>query len=469
MILKKLFHLNFLKLIEKKEISYEKIEKIANTFFENLNIIFQNTSNIDSENFICTVEGFIKYKRPCFKIKVETGAGSFETCPDFELVIESEEFREINAISLFYGTLFPYNNEDGTIRIKNFYEEFKNLWIYSKVHSPKFSEFSIEEGLFLNENEPFAIYKKDNKVKINVGICKYQQGYIKKIYDFVKNINLSEEVKEVEFVSIEDCNIIKNEKGIIFQDFRNPDCKQILSELQFIADKDFEYFSRNAHIKIKNSKIEIFKLYDAFSYIEIENEKLNKILLSDFLFQSIITSELTFNKSFKLFEIINETEVTKKNYMNYCLSDLKRLEAISNGEKFVEENKEFLFSDLGSLSKMIKSFIKITDNYFVDNNLVILKSDTFLLGIFEKYFSKLMLDYCENVKYIVNCPDGRITFENKYITFEYDGELSEYEINKIIKIVSECEEKLEDIRIYDLCHNFAFDKEKNEFKKKGWC
>ena len=147
---------------------------------------------------------FIKYKRPCFKIKVETGAGSFETCPDFELVIESEEFREINAISLFYGTLFPYNNEDGTIRIKNFYEEFKNLWIYSKVHSPKFSEFSIEEGLFLNENEPFAIYKKDNKVKINVGICKYQQGYIKKIYDFVKNINLSEEVKEVEFVSIEE-------------------------------------------------------------------------------------------------------------------------------------------------------------------------------------------------------------------------------------------------------------------------
>lgn len=273
MILKKLFHLNFLKLIEKKEISYEKIEEIANTFFENLNILFQNTPNIDSENFICTVEGFIKYKRPCFRIKVETGAGSFETCPDFELVIESKEFREINAISLFYGTLFPYNNEDGTIRIKDFYEEFKNLWIYSKVHSPKFSEFSIEEGLFLNKNEPFAIYKKDNKVKINVGICEQKQGYMKKIYDFVKNINLSEEVKEVEFVSIEDCNIIKNEKGIIFQDFRNPDCKQILSELQFIADKDFEYFSRNAHIRINNSKIEIFKLYDAFAYIEIKNEK----------------------------------------------------------------------------------------------------------------------------------------------------------------------------------------------------
>lgn len=469
MILKKLFHLNFLKLIEKKEISYEKIEEIANTFFENLNILFQNTPNIDSENFICTVEGFIKYKRPCFRIKVETGAGSFETFPDFDLAVESENFREINAISLFYGTLFPYNNEDGTIRIKDFYEEFENLWIYSKVHSPKFPIFSIETGLFLYENEPFAIYKKDNKVKINVGICEQKQGYIKKIYDFVKNINLSEEVKEVLFVSVEDCNIIKNRKGIIFQDFRNPDCKQILSELQFIANKDFEYFSRNAHIKIKNSKIEIFKLYDAFSYIEIENEKLNKILLSDFLFQSIITSELTFNKSFKLFEIINGTEVTKKNYMNYCLSDLERFKAISNGEKFVEENKEFLFSDLGSLSKRIKSFIKITDNYFVDNNLVILKSDAFLLGTFEKYFSKLMLDYCENVKYIVNCPDGRITFENKYITFEYDGELSEYEINKIIKIVSECEEKLEDIRIYDLCHNFVFDKEKNEFKKKGWC
>ena len=469
MILKKLFHLNFLKLIEKREISYEKIEEIANTFFENLNILFQNTPNIDTENFICTVEGFVKYKKPNFKIKIETGAGSFETCPDFELVIESKEFREINAISLFYGTLFPYNNEDGTIRIKNFYKEFENLWIYSKVHNPKFSSFSIEKGLFLNKNEPFAMYKKNNKVKINVGICEQKQGYIKKIYDFVKNINLSEEVKEVEFVSVEDCNIIKNEKGIIFQDFRNPDCKQILSELQFIADKDFEYFSRNAHIKIKNSKIEIFKLYDAFSYIEIENEKLNKILLSDFLFQSIITSELTFNKSFKLLEIINRTEVTKKNYMNYCLSDLKRLEAISNGKKFVEGNKEFLFSDLGSLSKRIKNFIKITDNYFVDNNLVILKSDTFLLGTFEKYFSKLMLDYCENVKYIVNCPDGRITFENKYITFEYDGELSEYEINKIIKIVSECEEKLEDIRIYDLCHNFVFDKEKNEFKKKSWC
>ena len=315
----------------------------------------------------------------------------------------------------------------------------------------------------------FDIYKKDNKVKINIGICEQKQGYIKKIYDFVKNINLSEEVKEVEFVSVEDCNIIKNEKGIIFQDFRNPDCKQILSELQFIADKDFEYFSRNAHIKIKNSKIEIFKLYDAFSYIEIENEKLNKILLSDFLFQSIITSELTFNKSFKLFEIINGTEVTKKNYINYCLSDLKRLEVISNGEKFVEENKEFLFSDLGSLSKRIKSFIKITDNYFVDNNLVILKTDVFLLETFEKYFSKLILDYCENVKYIVNCPDGRITFENEYTTFEYDGELSKYEIDKIIKIVSECEEKLEDIRIYDLCHNFVFDKEKNEFKKKSWC
>lgn len=469
MILKKLFHLNFLKLIEKKEISYEKIEEIANTFFENLNILFQNTPNIDSENFICTVEGFIKYKRPCFRIKVETGAGSFETFPDFDLAVESENFREINAISLFYGTLFPYNNEDGTIRIKDFYEEFENLWIYSKVHSPKFPIFSIETGLFLYKNEPFAIYKKDNKVKINVGICEQKQGYIKKIYDFVKNINLSEEVKEVLFVSVEDCNIIKNRKGIIFQDFRNPDCKQILSELQFIANKDFEYFSRNAHIKIKNSKKEIFKLYDAFSYIEIENEKLNKILLSDFLFQSIITSELTFNKSFKLFEIINGTEVTKKNYMNYCLSDLERFKAISNGEKFVEENKEFLFSDLGSLSKRIKSFIKITDNYFVDNNLVILKSDAFLLGTFEKYFSKLMLDYCENVKYIVNCPDGRITFENKYITFEYDGELSEYEINKIIKIVSECEEKLEDIRIYDLCHNFVFDKEKNEFKKKGWC
>lgn len=469
MILKKLFHLNFLKLIEKKEISYEKIEEIANTFFENLNIIFQNTSNIDSENFICTVEGFIKYKRPCFKIKVETGAGNFETCPDFELVIESEEFREINAISLFYGTLFPYNNEDGTIRIKNFYEEFKNLWIYSKVHSPKFSEFSIEEGLFLNENEPFAIYKKDNKVKINVGICKYQQGYIKKIYDFVKNINLSEKVKEVEFVSIEDCNIIKNEKGIIFQDFRNPDCKQILSELQFIADKDFEYFSRNAHIRINNSKIEIFKLYDAFSYIEIKNEKLEKICLSDFLFQSIITSELTFNKSFKLFEIINGTEVTKKNYMNYCLSDLERFKAISNGEKFVEENKELLFSDLGSLSKMIKSFIKITDNYFVDNNRVILKTDEFLLETFEKFFSKLTLDYCDNVKYIINCPDGRITFKNGYTTFEYDGELSEYKINKIMEIISECEEKFEDIRIYDLCNNFIFNKEKNEFEKKSWC
>lgn len=323
--------------------------------------------------------------------------------------------------------------------------------------------------MFLNENEPFAIYKKDNKVKINVGICKYQQGYIKKIYDFVKNINLSEKVKEVEFVSIEDCNIIKNEKGIIFQDFRNPDCKQILSELQFIADKDFEYFSRNAHIRINNSKIEIFKLYDAFSYIEIKNEKLEKICLSDFLFQSIITSELTFNKSFKLFEIINGTEVTKKNYMNYCLSDLERFKAISNGEKFVEENKELLFSDLGSLSKMIKSFIKITDNYFVDNNRVILKTDEFLLETFEKYFSKLTLDYCEDVKYIVNCPDGRITFKNGYTTFEYDGELFENTLNKIVKKVEESEEKLEDIRIYDLCHNFVFDKEKNEFEKKSWC
>lgn len=466
---RKLFHLDFLKLIEKREISYEKIEEITNIFFENLNILFQNTPNVDTENFICTVEGFVKYKKPNFKIKIKTGAGNFETCPDFELVIESEEFREINAISLFYGTLFPYNNKDGTIRIKNFYKEFENLWIYSKVHSPKFPEFSIEKGLFLDKNEPFAIYKKDNKVKINVGICEQKQGYIKKTYDFVKNINLSEEVKEVEFVSIEDCNIIKNEKGIIFQDFRNPDCKQILSELQFIADKDFEYFSRNAHIKIKNSKIKIFKLYDAFSYIEIENEKLNKILLSDFLFQSIITSELTFNKSFKLFEIINGTEVTKKNYMNYCLSDLERFKAISNGEKFVEENKELLFSDLGSLSKMIKSFIKITDNYFVDNNLVILKTDEFLLETFEKYFSKLTLDYCEDVKYIVNCPDGRITFKNGYTTFEYDGELFENTLNKIVKKVEESEEKLEDIRIYDLCHNFVFDKEKNEFKKKGWC
>ena len=469
MILKKIFQPQFLRLIEKKEISEETIEEITETFFKSLKNLFESTQNIDTENFVCTIEGFLRYKNPCFGIKVETGAGSFETFPNFELSIKSEEFRKNNTISFFNGTLFPYNNKDGIIRIKNFYREFENLWIYSKLHNPKFPIFSIEEGLFLNENEPFAIYKKNNKVKINVGICEQKQGYIKKIYDFVKNINLSEEVKEVEFVSIEDCNIIKNEKGIIFQDFRNPDCKQILSELQFIADKDFEYFSRNAHIRINNSKIEIFKLYDAFSYIEIKNEKLEKICLSDFLFQSIITSELTFNKSFKLFEIINGTEVTKKNYMNYCLSDLKHLATISNGEKFVEENKEFLFSDLGSLSKRIKSFIKITDNYFVDNNLVILKSDTFLLGIFEKYFSKLMLDYCENVKYIVNCPDGRITFENKYITFEYDGELSEYEINKIIKIVSECEEKLEDIRIYDLCHNFAFDKEKNEFKKKSWC
>lgn len=180
MILKKLFHLNFLKLIEKKEISYEKIEEIANTFFENLNILFQNTPNIDSKNFICTVEGFIKYKRPCFRIKVETGAGSFETFPDFDLAVESENFREINAISLFYGTLFPYNNEDGTIRIKDFYKEFENLWIYSKIHSPKFPIFSIETGLFLYKNEPFAIYKKDNKVKINVGICEQKQGYIKK-------------------------------------------------------------------------------------------------------------------------------------------------------------------------------------------------------------------------------------------------------------------------------------------------
>ena len=191
--------------------------------------------------------------------------------------------------------------------------------------------------------------------------------------------------------------------------------------------------------------------------------------MSDFLFQSIITSELIFNKSFKLFEIINGTEVTKKNYMNYCLSDLERFKAISNGEKFVEENKELLFSDLGSLSKMIKSFIKITDNYFVDNNLVILKTDEFLLETFEKYFSKLTLDYCEDVKYIVNCPDGRITFKNGYTTFEYDGELFENTLNKIVKKVEESEEKLEDIRIYDLCHNFVFDKEKNEFKKKSWC
>ena len=155
--------------------------------------------------------------------------------------------------------------------------------------------------------------------------------------------------------------------------------------------------------------------------------------------------------------------------MNYCLSDLKRFEAISNGEKFVEENKELLFSDLGSLSKMIKSFIKIADNYFVDNNRVILKTDEFLLETFEKYFSKLTLDYCEDVKYIVNCPDGRITFKNGYTTFEYDGELFENTLNKIVKKVEESEEKLEDIRIYDLCHNFVFDKEKNEFKKKGWC
>ena len=436
MILKKIFQPQFLRLIEKKEISEETIEEITETFFKSLKNLFESTQNIDTENFVCTIEGFLRYKNPCFGIKVETGAGSFETFPNFELSIKSEEFRKNNAISFFNGTLFPYNNKDGIIRIKNFYREFENLWIYSKLHNPKFPIFSIEEGLFLNENEPFAIYKKNNKVKINVGICEQKQGYIKKIYDFVKNINLSEEVKEVEFVSVEDCNIIKNEKGIIFQDFRNPDCKQILSELQFIAEKDFEYFSRNAHIRINNSKIEIFKLYDAFSYIEIKNEKLEKICLSDFLFQSIITSELTFNKSFKLFEIINGTEVTEKNYINYCLSDLKRLEAISNGEKFVEGNKEFLFSDLGSLSKRIKSFIKITDNYFVDNNSVILKSDNFLLEAFVKYFRWLILDYCDNVKYIINCPDGKITFENEYTTFEYDGEISDYEIDKIIEIMS---------------------------------
>ena len=83
MILKKIFQPQFLHLIEKKEISKETIEEITETFFKSLKNLFESTQNIDTENFVCTIEGFLRYKNPCFGIKVETGAGSFETFPNF--------------------------------------------------------------------------------------------------------------------------------------------------------------------------------------------------------------------------------------------------------------------------------------------------------------------------------------------------------------------------------------------------
>lgn len=429
---------------------------------------------LETEKFSVELFGLSEFTIPYVKISIITDDKTYSYKKDFVTLLNDLEspvstldsgiITGIPSIKNYFNTVFK-NLRQTRVIIRDFYYDFISL-----LDSPSFKYGKFKE-LKINYKDSFIIVeKKDSQIIVKCNTIKNGEGYIGRILKFMKDIRIPEGFSEVIFYGVENCDIIKDENGVIIKDNNNPSLMEGVSELTSFTKYDFTYRSRFINCVIRNAEIIDFCLSDGKYSFRISNGKLGCFKLSDKLLNCI----LRFDDIFNFNEYIPVNDVSDIYIQNYDIFEYN----ILNGRKTLFFSDEENISFLSKLSRKITDSYEIGENYIVSPNTVcVVNWDKYIINSLSECFKHCIFSK-ENITkefsdiiYRMTFYDGVIEKKGEDITITYDSTLEDVAsddgslFDTLKKALSEFKK---DVVIYDEFNEYLYITDCNIIYKYNW-
>lgn len=429
---------------------------------------------LETEKFTLELYGFSEYTIPYVRISIITDNKTYSYKKDFVTLLNDSELpvstldsgiiTGIFSIKNYFDTIFK-NLKQTRVIIRDFYYDFASI-----LDSPSFIYGKFNE-LKINYKDSFImIEKKDIQIIVKCNTIKNGEGYISRILKFIEDIRIPEGFSEVIFYGIENCDIIKDENGILIKDNDNPSLLEGVSELTSFTKYDFTYRSRFINCVIKNAEIIDFYLSDGKYSFRISNGKLGCFKLSDKLLNCI----LRFNDVFDFNKYIPIKDISDIYIHNSDIFEYN----ILNGHKTLSFSDEENISFLSKLSRKITDSYEIGENYIVSPNTVcVVNWDKYIINSLSECFKHCIFSKenitkeFSDITYRMTFYDGVIEKKGEDITITYDSILEDVAsddgslFDTLKKALSEFKK---DVVIYDEFNEYLYITGCNIIYKYNW-
>lgn len=429
---------------------------------------------LDTEKFTVELFGFSEYTVPYVKISIIVGDRTYSYKKDFVTLLNDSEspvstldsgiITGISSIKNYFDTVFK-NLRQTRVIIRDFYYDFASI-----LDSPSFIYGKFNE-LKINYKDSFImIEKKNGQIIVKCNISKRDKDYVGRILKFMKNIEIQDNFSEILFYGIENCDIVKNETGVIIKDNNNPSLMEGVSEISNYLLYDFTYRSRFVRCEIKDIEIIDFYLSDGKYSFSIENKELGCFKLSDKLLNCI----LRFNDVFNFNEYIPVNDVSD---IYIHKSDIFEYN-ILKGRKTLSFSDEENISFLSKLSRKITDSYEIGENYIVSPNTVcIVKWNNYIINSLSDCFKHCIFskentfNEFSDITYRITFYDGILEKKGNDITITYDSILEDIASDEgllfdtLKKALSELNK---DVFIYDEFNEYLYITDCNIIYKYNW-
>lgn len=429
---------------------------------------------LDTKKFTVEMYGFSEYTIPYVRILIITDNKTYSYKKDFVTLLNDSEspvstldsgiITGISSIKNYFDTIFK-NLKQTRVVIHDFYYDFVSI-----LDSPSFIYGKFNE-LKINYKDSFIMLeKKDGKIIVKCNISKRDKGYVGRILKFIKNIEIQDDFSEILFYGIENCDIVKNETGVIIKDNNNPFLMEGVSEISNYLIYDFTYRSRFVRCEIKDIEIIDFYLSDGKYSFSIENKELGYFKLSDKLLNCI----LRFNDVFDFNKYIPIKDVSDIYIHNSDIFEYN----ILNGRKTLSFSDEENIIFLSKLSRKITDLYEIEENYIVSPNTVcIVKWNNYIINSLSECFRHCIFSKentfkeFSDITYRMTFYDGVIEKKGENIIITYDSTLEDVASDEgslfdtLKKALSELNK---DVVIYDKFNEYLYITNCNIIYKYDW-
>ena len=412
--------------IKVPEIEFSSIkENILDTVMNDIEVMFQNTEGIVSDDYILTCESGVKENIVYINLILDTGIEKYSYSKP---LIDFVDFRNTSSEFLsFFKNLISNFTEKGIV-ISDFGKEFFLVWSFLPIHSPSVGNYSVNINIFTETGWDgtldVSLYNGNivtlrPVIKQEQNIENLESGYIKTIIDFVNKIKLGNITELV--IYYDNFVISKTSDKIVIRDNTGFSCGRLCQEYIgndfYKSNRNFELISRSLNLKIEDSKLKYFKMCDLDKVVLFEDNEIKKWSLTNDMLNSIVDCKnLNFYdmlNNFSLDDVLNNSFILAidiKDYKTLCIYHQEKQHDIS-------------IPYLVRLSKRVDRIYNVKD-VKVSPYTVSYKKDVLVNDLILKWTNLISkhLDVLCDVLLSVKCKNGDICFKEGYLIIDYYNE-----------------------------------------------
>lgn len=418
--------------VEVPEIDFSFIkENILDSVMNDIEVMFQNTEGIISDDYILTCESEVKENRLYINLILDTGIEKYNYSKP---LIDFIDFKNTSSEFLkFFKSLIVNFTKKGIVT-SDFDKDFFKVWSFLPIHSPSIKNYSVDVNI-LNESgwdETLNVSLYDGNIITLKVVTKQKQnsenlqaGYIEPIVDFIGKIKFNN-LKDL-VIYYDNFLVSKRNNEIKVKDNTGFSCnrlwKELISNNLFRKYKNFEFISRSLSLKIEDGKFKYFKMCDLDKVILFKDNKIEKWSLTNDMLNTILDC-----KNLNFYDMLNELNLDDVlNNVFISAHDVKDYKTLSIYP--LQKKCDISIPYLTRLSKRVDKTYRIKNMYRIKDievspYSISYKKDVSVNDLILEW-TKLISKHLEVIKDIflsVECKNGSICFKEGYLVIDYYDE-----------------------------------------------